>query len=219
MSGLKLKDSPDVISPEARDQFADQCFDQFVKLLRMKSPRRKNLKDFNSIDKIIFKSAIFSTLDSHQFQLIPSHADAYRANMLESTLKAPFEIALPVKTHRDPLLNLEGGCATSTIFGKLADVSRETVNTWKEDQRIIATSGAKRGFLYPIWQIHESRLLPGLAEVIAHLVKAGEYDRGQMRWMLSPNTDLDGQRPLDLMRSGNAEQAIWAAKVLAAVRQ
>jgi hypothetical protein len=68
---------------------------------------------------------------------------------------------------------------------------------------------------YPVLQFDGRRILAGLSEVIAELRGALE-PLTIASWLTAPQRSLCGRRPVDLLRSGSAEDA---AAVLAAARR
>ncbi|NBC14158.1 MAG: hypothetical protein GVY09_12600 [Gammaproteobacteria bacterium] len=93
-------------------------------------------------------------------------------------------------------------------FGKRCGVSRQTVNTWRAERRILALSGPKRRFLrYPSWQITDrGDLLPGLERVLAVLSEAWEaYDFLTGRW-----SSLDNQTAWATLAAGRLEEVMKA---------
>lgn len=93
-------------------------------------------------------------------------------------------------------------------FGKRCGVSRQTVNTWRTERRILALSGPKRRFLrYPAWQITDrGDLLPGLERVLAVLTGAWEaYDFLTGRWV-----SLDNQAAWAVLAAGRIEEVVKA---------
>lgn len=93
-------------------------------------------------------------------------------------------------------------------FGRRCGVSRQTVNTWRVERRVLALSGPKRRFLrYPAWQITDrGELLAGLEPVLATLTGAWEaYDFLTGRWGA-----LDHQPAWAALAAGRGEDVMKA---------
>lgn len=106
----------------------------------------------------------------------------------------------------EDLRRLEGGGLSDAEFAKRLGVrSRETVRKYREKGLIFAWEKDSRNLRYPAWQIHEGRLLPGLAGVLAILTaqKRGAFSIGN--YFLSESEELGGRRPLDLLREGRLD--------------
>ena len=100
---------------------------------------------------------------------------------------------------------LEGGGLSDAEFAARLGVSaRETVRNYREKSRIFAWEKDARNLRYPAWQIHEGRLLPGLSEVLAALKGRSAFSLAN--FFLSESDELDGQRPLDLLRAGRVDE-------------
>jgi len=103
----------------------------------------------------------------------------------------------------EELRQLEGGGLSDAEFAKRLGVgSRETVRKYREKGWLFAWEKDSRNLRYPAWQVHEGRLLPGLAEVLAilHHQKRGSFSIAN--YFLSESEELGGRRPLDLLREG-----------------
>lgn len=106
----------------------------------------------------------------------------------------------------EELRQMEGGGLSDAEFAKRLGVSsRETVRKYREKGVIFAWAKDSRNLRYPAWQIHEGRLLPGLAEVltILHRQKRGAFSIAN--YFLSKSEELGGCRPLDVLREGRLD--------------
>ena len=107
----------------------------------------------------------------------------------------------------DELRQLEGGGLSDAAFAKRLGVSsRETVRKYREKGLIFAWEKDSRNLRYPAWQIHEGRLLPGLAEVLAILTSQEHSAFSIVNYFLSESEELGGSRPLDLLREGRLDE-------------
>ena len=110
----------------------------------------------------------------------------------------------------EELLAEEGGALSAHQFAKALGVSLSSVQKFREHRTIIAVPNGVRTFRYPAWQIHNRRILPGLAETIKAL---GDLEPlGICTYFLTPAEAFDDKRPLDLLRAGNVEKVIPHAR-------
>jgi hypothetical protein len=78
-------------------------------------------------------------------------------------------------------------------------VTRDTVNCRREAGRLLALSGAKRGFRYPAWQLDQyGKPVVGLERVLA---AAGDA-WSAYRWLTNTHPELDNRSGLDALRKG-----------------
>lgn len=113
---------------------------------------------------------------------------------------------------RDALLAAEGGRrARERRCRRAARVSRQAVDKRRTSGKLLALELGRRGFRYPAWQLGDGDLLPEIEEILklldVHLPIA------QMRFFLSGDHALGGERPLDLLRRGDLARIRRAARV------
>ena len=100
----------------------------------------------------------------------------------------------------------EGGVLSAERVGGLLTMSRQAVETRRKAGRLIGVSLGRRGFLYPAWQFSERGTLPGLEAVLDALKPHGAWTK--LVYFTSENTVIDGERPLDVLRSGDIFRAL-----------
>ncbi len=106
------------------------------------------------------------------------------------------------------LLAEEGGTVSDAAFAKLLGVkSRQTVHNYREAGKIVAVGRGSRNFEYPVWQVRNGELLPGI-ETFVHILRAKTSPIGIVIFFLTPAEALEGKRPLDLLRKGNVEDVL-----------
>jgi hypothetical protein len=105
-----------------------------------------------------------------------------------------------------------GGLSDAQFAHSLGIKSRETIRKYREGRRIFGFRKGVRAYRYPAWQIHEGQLLPGLGEVIAILASKKRQPFSIISYFLTPTTDLNETRPLDLLRKGQVEEVVADAK-------
>ena len=107
----------------------------------------------------------------------------------------------------EDLRQSEGGGLSDAEFAKRLGVkSRETVRNYREKGLIFAWEKDSRNWRYPAWQVHEGRLLPGLAEVLGILNRQKRSPFALANYFLSESEPLDDRRPLDLLRENRVEE-------------
>lgn len=105
--------------------------------------------------------------------------------------------------------HLEGGGLSDLEFAaKLGIRSRETIHAYREQGRLFAWRNDARTLRYPAWQIHKGALLPGLAEVLSVLAPRRMSPLAIADFFLSESDELDGNRPLDLLRKNRIEAVL-----------
>jgi hypothetical protein len=65
---------------------------------------------------------------------------------------------------------------------------------------------------YPAFQFDGRQQVPGLGAIVEVLLPAVETSWTIASWLTTPQPDLDGNRPLDLLRRGNPIDAYAAAR-------
>lgn len=102
----------------------------------------------------------------------------------------------------------EGGTLSDAEFAKRLNVrSRQTVHNYRDSGKIFAIPSGTRNFVYPAVQIHQGELLPGLEQVLSRLHEAKHSPMGILLFFLTPAEALENERPLDLLRRGEIEEA------------
>ncbi len=108
------------------------------------------------------------------------------------------------------LLKAEGGCMSSAEVATVLGVTRQAVDKRRVNGKLIGLPTG-RVYVYPAWQFADGQTLPGLEEVLQHLSVHDPWM--QTAWMLNGNSRLEGQSPLDVLRSGNLEAVLDAAQL------
>jgi hypothetical protein len=112
------------------------------------------------------------------------------------------------------LLHEEGGVCSAEEFGKiLGHLSRQAIDMRRKKRKLIALDLGRHGYRYPVWQIHNGAVLPGLEQVLAELREADPWT--QVGFMLSPNSWLGGKTPLNELRRGEIDRVVATAGMFA----
>lgn len=112
---------------------------------------------------------------------------------------------------RSQMLNAEGGTFSAREVARMLNVSRPTVYNWHKQGDIVGVSYQARKLQFPAWQFERDGLLPGLNQVLHILAEDGAW--AQIGFMLNPNLRLNGDAPLDLLRRGDVDSVLAAARM------
>ena len=109
---------------------------------------------------------------------------------------------------RKVLLEAEGGTASGQEMADLLGITRQAVDKRRKNGTLLAIPTGSNDWRYPRWQLHDQQILPGFDRVMKAFEGRGSWTR--FHFLLSPNERLDGQRPLDALRSGNIDKVVEA---------
>jgi hypothetical protein len=112
---------------------------------------------------------------------------------------------------KERLLNAEGGTCTAEEMARALGISRQSVDNRRKKGALIGLDLGKRGYAYPVWQLGDHGILPGLDRVLAALQDYGPWTA--MIFLLGRNIWLDDDRPLDRLRRGEVDAVLAAAEV------
>ena len=102
------------------------------------------------------------------------------------------------------LLEAEGGTWSAEHAAKHLRLTRQAVDNRRKSGKLIGLDLGRRGFAYPVWQFAPNGVLPGLEAVLAAMTVRAPWD--QLVFFVSGDPRLGGERPLDVLRRGRAEQ-------------
>jgi len=103
---------------------------------------------------------------------------------------------------RDRLLHAEGQPLGTRDVTNLLHVSRQAVAKARSDGRLVALPLGSGRYVYPSWQFGRSGPLPGLRELRQVLDDSDGDVWTLVAFVLAPNSRLDGEAPLSLLRRG-----------------
>ena len=110
---------------------------------------------------------------------------------------------------RDHLLRAAGGTFTSQQMATALGLTRQAVDNRRRTGKLLALAFGKRGYRYPAWQVDQGRTVPGLDAVLAELRDLDPWT--QLAFVLNPNTWLDDETPLAVLRRGEIDRVREAA--------
>ncbi|WP_437603350.1 hypothetical protein [Sorangium sp. So ce590] len=147
----------------------------------------------------------------------PSNADALVTALTQPSAVGLFSGADPLMPARlrglqarDALLAAEGGTLIAEEVGEGLHLSPQAIEARRAAGRLLAVDIGRRGHLYPAWQFADEGVLPGLEEILTLLDEHPPL--AKVRFFLSGNHRLDGDRPLDRLRRGDVEPVRLAAR-------
>lgn len=108
------------------------------------------------------------------------------------------------------LLDFEGGTISASEAGAVLHLTRQAVDKRRRAGKLVALKFGRRGYAYPVWQFASGGTLPGLEQVLAVI----QWDDSWMQavFILGNNARLDGERPLDMLRRGDIDAVVRAAR-------
>ncbi len=132
---------------------------------------------------------------------------------VRSTMARPYQDGA-AKTNHEPvkhLLTVDGGTVRAGAVAKRFGVPVPMVEQLRQAGRLLAVPD-KSGYQYPVWQFEGRGQLTGLPTVLEALHDRDPWQ--QLQFLLLPNAELDGARPLDLLRHGAMREVLLAARRL-----
>jgi hypothetical protein len=104
----------------------------------------------------------------------------------------------------------DGGMLSAEKVGEVLTISRQAVEKRRKAGKLIGVSLGRRGYGYPAWQFSERGTLPGLEAVLDALKPHDAWTK--LVFFTSENAATDGKKPLDVLRSGDVEKVVAAAR-------
>ncbi len=109
------------------------------------------------------------------------------------------------------LLQREGGVLSASEIAEVLGITRQAIIKRVKAKTLLALQTAKHGYSFPVWQLVEGEVLPGLADVLACL----EPTMGPwmtLAFFLEGHVALDDRSPLQALRAGDLEGPLRAAR-------
>jgi hypothetical protein len=119
---------------------------------------------------------------------------------------------------RQQLAEAEGGSLSSDDTARVLGISKTAVLKRLEAGRLLAWREERlQAARFPLWQFDKhGHVLAGLEEALAILSQDERLDAwGKVLFFLQQKSSLEGQRPLDLLRSGKVKEVCVAAHAYA----
>jgi hypothetical protein len=108
------------------------------------------------------------------------------------------------------LIEQNGGVFKTEKVAEYLGITPQAVNKRHALRQLVGLTFRKRGHVFPAWQFTDRGTVPGLDQVLRVLSDHDEWM--QNVFFVNPNTRLDGRRPLDLLRAGEIQDVVEAAR-------
>jgi len=152
-------------------------------------------------------SALRSTLELFRCAEGDDPLAAVDATPFEDVVSASLLVERESAAARDAILRQ---CVGVEDVARTLKKSRQAVEALRRKKRILALR-VRRRWRYPLWQF-DPDAPGGVLEGIAQVGEALELSpTGVARWLLEPRDELDGARPLDLLRRRESDRVIELA--------
>jgi hypothetical protein len=186
----------------------------------IKKELRSVKEEFSELVRKFFDTSVVPQL--HEAALKDALKSPTEFEAILHALERP-EVAAAIRDH-DPLamarlrgieakrkiLTDDGGMLSAEKVGEILTISRQAVEKRRKGGRLIGVSLGRRGFGYPAWQFSERGTLPGLEAALDALKPHDAWTK--LVFFTSENTVVGGKKPLDVLRSGDIEKVVAAAR-------
>ncbi len=134
---------------------------------------------------------------------------------IPTTLKSPLAEALFRGIEaRQRIKEMEGGTLSAEEAGRLLGLVKQAVIDRYNKGRLLGWREKQGAIRFPVWQFREDgHVLGGLPEALGVLAQNKRLDDwAKVLFFVNPRDSLKNQRPLDLLRKGEAEHVIELAR-------
>lgn len=111
---------------------------------------------------------------------------------------------------RERLLQAEGGVVSAEQAAHLLKITPAAIEQLRQERALLGLNNDRDSFVYPAWQFDHGMPLRGLSAVLQSLQGIGPWMRAA--FMLTGDAHLCGERPLDVLRRGDIEAVVMAAR-------
>jgi nucleoid DNA-binding protein len=109
-------------------------------------------------------------------------------------------------------LKESGGSFTLQDVETLLGISRQAIDRKVQDDALLAIPGPHGRRRYPAVQFTNDGTVTGLQNVLKSLPSANGWFR--LNFLVTPDSHLAGRRPIDVLKEGNIESVLTAARAL-----
>jgi hypothetical protein len=102
-----------------------------------------------------------------------------------------------------------GGVWTAAQAAEHLRITYQMVNKRRQAGKLLAISTGRHGYRYPVWQFHDSGVLPGLADVLKALASHDSWM--QVAFFVNKNELLDGETPIEALKAGKLDNVLDVA--------
>ena len=122
-------------------------------------------------------------------------------------------LLLGIERSAEDLKSSGGALDLDQVRALLRGVSRQSVEKRVRDGHLLAVPGPGNRRYYPAAQfLDDGSILPGLGEVMAALPTRNGY--AILNFLIRPDVRLNGRTPIDLMKAGEADLVLQAARAM-----
>jgi hypothetical protein len=104
--------------------------------------------------------------------------------------------------------NWAGPVAGPTFLERTFGISRSSLNRWQRRNYVVALRSGGRKHVFPLAQFVDGRPAAGIVDVLGLF----SNQRLAWLWLIRPNSALDGQIPIDLLKQEHRQAVIDAAQ-------
>ena len=112
--------------------------------------------------------------------------------------------------HRRRLLDAEGGAIPTEQAARTLNTTPDAIEKCRQEGLLLGLRGDRDDYIYPVWQFDHGKPMRGLGTVLQELQGIGPWMRAA--FMLTGDAHLGGERPLDVLRRGEIEAVVAAAR-------
>jgi nucleoid DNA-binding protein len=105
-----------------------------------------------------------------------------------------------------------GGSYTLQDVETLLGISRQAIDKKVQDDALLAVPGPHGRRRYPTVQFTKDGTVPGLRNVLKSLPSTNGWFR--LNFLVTPDSHLAGRRPIDVLKEGDVEPVLTAAKAV-----
>lgn len=109
------------------------------------------------------------------------------------------------------LLQREGGIFGAKQMSEALGISRQAVHKRVQAKTLFALRTTRHGHAFPVWQLVDGKVLPGLSEVLRALHPTIDSWMA-LAFFLNVHSALGGRTPLDALRAGDTEEVLRCAR-------
>lgn len=161
----------------------------------------------------------FSVADLTRILAEPSDLGATAALLEQAATEASVVAVDPLAAAKarwvraeESLLEAAGGTLSAEdVATLLGGVKRQAIEKRRDRGTLLGLRRSGGTFVYPVCQFHNGEVLPGLDKFLA-VFPAGTDPWQMLNVLLGPSDALDGESPLDALRTGDVSGAVGVAE-------
>ncbi|WP_353646456.1 hypothetical protein [Mesorhizobium sp. WSM2239] len=104
--------------------------------------------------------------------------------------------------------NWAGPVAGPTFLERTFGISRSSLNRWQRRNYVVSLRSGGRKHVFPLAQFVDGRPAAGIVDVLSQF----SNQRAAWLWLIRPNSELNGQIPIELLKQDRRDAVIEAAR-------